>query len=166
MGVRVAARQCEGVWQPAAVKRHQQQLVLYHVLFVSRASFVAVARGPSIKRLQSTSNKHKHETCFVLPTLTGYNGHTFWDCESWMFPPLLTLQPRTALQLLQCVPIPLLLMLITTHASTSRVIQRVAHAISHHISIHFAQVSLRPFGRRHVSRPSDNPLLQAHFLHI
>ena len=33
----------------------------------------------------------------------GYNGHTFWDCESWMFPPLLSLQPRTALQLLQYV---------------------------------------------------------------
>ena len=126
MGVRVAARQCEGVWQPAAVKRHQQQLVLHYVLFVSRASFVAVARGPSIKRLQPTSNKHKHETCFVSPNLTGYNGHTFWDCESWMFPPLLALQPRTALQLLQCVPLPLLLlllmMMIIMHASTSRVI--------------------------------------------
>ena len=60
-----------------------------------------------------------------------------------MFPPLLALQPRTALQLLQCVPLPLLLllllllMLIIMHASTSRVIQRVAHAISHHIYIQF-----------------------------
>jgi hypothetical protein len=49
-----------------------------------------------------------------------------------MFPPLLALQPKTALQLLQCVPLPLLLLLLllllmmmTTmimHASTSRVI--------------------------------------------
>jgi trehalose/maltose hydrolase-like predicted phosphorylase len=37
------------------------------------------------------------------PSPTGYNGHTFWDCESWMFPPLLALQPKTALQLLQFV---------------------------------------------------------------
>ncbi len=47
-----------------------------------------------------------------------------------MFPPLLALQPRTALQLLQCVPRPLLLLLLLMmmmmtmimHASTSRVI--------------------------------------------
>jgi hypothetical protein len=48
-----------------------------------------------------------------------------------MFPPLLALRPRTALQLLQCVPLPLLLLLLLLllmmmtmimHASTSRVI--------------------------------------------
>lgn len=27
---------------------------------------------------------------------TGYNGHIFWDCELWMLPPLLVLQPELA----------------------------------------------------------------------
>ncbi|MBN1584206.1 MAG: glycoside hydrolase family 65 protein [Anaerolineae bacterium] len=31
---------------------------------------------------------------------TGYNGHIFWDCELWMFPPLLMLQPQIARSLL------------------------------------------------------------------
>jgi Glycosyl hydrolase family 65 central catalytic domain len=30
------------------------------------------------------------------PSSTGYNGHVFWDCELWMFPPLLMLQPEIA----------------------------------------------------------------------
>lgn len=31
---------------------------------------------------------------------TGYNGHIFWDCELWMYPPLLVLQPEIAQTLL------------------------------------------------------------------
>lgn len=31
---------------------------------------------------------------------TGYNGHVFWDCELWMYPPLLLLQPEIARSLL------------------------------------------------------------------
>ncbi len=31
---------------------------------------------------------------------TGYNGHVFWDCELWMYPPLLLLQPDVARSLL------------------------------------------------------------------
>lgn len=31
----------------------------------------------------------------------GYNGHTFWDGETWMFPPLLLMQPALAAQMLQ-----------------------------------------------------------------
>lgn len=30
----------------------------------------------------------------------GYNGHIFWDCELWMYPPLLMLQPEMARTLL------------------------------------------------------------------
>jgi trehalose/maltose hydrolase-like predicted phosphorylase len=30
----------------------------------------------------------------------GYNGHIFWDCELWMYPPLLMLQPEIARTLL------------------------------------------------------------------
>lgn len=33
-------------------------------------------------------------------TSTGYNGHIFWDAETWMFPPLLVLHPELARQLL------------------------------------------------------------------
>lgn len=33
-------------------------------------------------------------------TSTGYNGHIFWDAETWMFPPLLVLHPQLARQLL------------------------------------------------------------------
>jgi trehalose/maltose hydrolase-like predicted phosphorylase len=31
----------------------------------------------------------------------GYNGHTFWDCETWMYPTLLLLQPAIAQSLLE-----------------------------------------------------------------
>lgn len=31
----------------------------------------------------------------------GYNGHTFWDTEIWMYPPLLLLQPKIAESLLE-----------------------------------------------------------------
>ena len=31
----------------------------------------------------------------------GYNGHTFWDGETWMFPPLLMMQPTLAAQMIQ-----------------------------------------------------------------
>lgn len=31
----------------------------------------------------------------------GYNGHIFWDCEIWMYPPLLILQPEIAHSLLE-----------------------------------------------------------------
>ena len=30
-----------------------------------------------------------------------YNGHSFWDTETWMYPPLLLLQPNLAKGLLQ-----------------------------------------------------------------
>ena len=30
-----------------------------------------------------------------------YNGHSFWDCETWMFPPLLILYPEIAKSLLE-----------------------------------------------------------------
>ena len=30
----------------------------------------------------------------------GYNGHTFWDCETWMYPPVLFLYPELANSLL------------------------------------------------------------------
>ncbi len=33
-------------------------------------------------------------------TSAGYNGHIFWDAETWMFPPLLVLHPELARQLL------------------------------------------------------------------
>ncbi len=33
-------------------------------------------------------------------TSRGYNGHVFWDAETWMFPPLLVLHPGLARQLL------------------------------------------------------------------
>ncbi len=33
-------------------------------------------------------------------TSTGYNGHIFWDAETWMFPPLVVLHPELARQLL------------------------------------------------------------------
>ena len=32
---------------------------------------------------------------------SGYNGHIFWDCETWMFPPLLVLHPPLAASLLE-----------------------------------------------------------------
>eukprot|EP01094_Clydonella_sp_ATCC50884_P024299 TRINITY_DN6053_c0_g1_i6.p1 TRINITY_DN6053_c0_g1~~TRINITY_DN6053_c0_g1_i6.p1 ORF type:complete len:619 (+),score=112.96 TRINITY_DN6053_c0_g1_i6:506-2362(+) len=31
----------------------------------------------------------------------GYNGHSFWDCETWMFPPLLLTHPIVARSLLE-----------------------------------------------------------------
>lgn len=31
----------------------------------------------------------------------GYNGHTFWDCETWMYPPILFLYPDLAASLIQ-----------------------------------------------------------------
>jgi trehalose/maltose hydrolase-like predicted phosphorylase len=31
----------------------------------------------------------------------GYHGHTFWDCETWMLPPLLILHPTIAASLLE-----------------------------------------------------------------
>uniref|UniRef100_A0A6B2KZB4 Protein-glucosylgalactosylhydroxylysine glucosidase n=1 Tax=Arcella intermedia TaxID=1963864 RepID=A0A6B2KZB4_9EUKA len=31
----------------------------------------------------------------------GYNGHVFWDCETWMYPPILLLHPDIAASLLQ-----------------------------------------------------------------
>lgn len=31
-----------------------------------------------------------------LSTVTGYNGHVFWDCEIWMYPPLLLLNQQMA----------------------------------------------------------------------
>merc|ERR1712226_1193038 len=31
----------------------------------------------------------------------GYNGHVFWDCETWMFPPVLLLHPDLAHGMLQ-----------------------------------------------------------------
>ena len=31
----------------------------------------------------------------------GYNGHTFWDGETWMFPPLLVMHPNLAAQMLR-----------------------------------------------------------------
>ncbi|MFR9522978.1 MAG: glycoside hydrolase family 65 protein [Rikenellaceae bacterium] len=31
----------------------------------------------------------------------GYNGHIFWDCEIWMYPPLLMMQPEIAHSLLE-----------------------------------------------------------------
>ncbi|KAL1518837.1 hypothetical protein AB1Y20_003114 [Prymnesium parvum] len=31
----------------------------------------------------------------------GYNGHTFWDCETWMWPPMLVWHPAIASSLLQ-----------------------------------------------------------------
>src|SRR6185437_1499194 len=30
----------------------------------------------------------------------GYNGHIFWDADTWMFPPLLLLQPGPAFEML------------------------------------------------------------------
>lgn len=33
-------------------------------------------------------------------TSQGYNGHIFWDAETWMFPPLLVLHPELARQML------------------------------------------------------------------
>ena len=33
-------------------------------------------------------------------TSAGYNGHIFWDAETWMFPPLLVLHPELARQLI------------------------------------------------------------------
>ena len=30
-----------------------------------------------------------------------YNGHTFWDCETWMYPPLLAFWPSLAASALQ-----------------------------------------------------------------
>jgi len=31
----------------------------------------------------------------------GYNGHSFWDCETWMYPPILILHPNLAKSLIQ-----------------------------------------------------------------
>ena len=31
----------------------------------------------------------------------GYNGHVFWDSETWMYPVLLLMQPDMAQQMLQ-----------------------------------------------------------------
>jgi hypothetical protein len=105
MGVGMAARQRDGVRQSAAVMCNQQQLVLPHVFVVPPSSSVALTWWPCIQRYDPHCSNTLNHTVFSLhPTLTGYNGHTFWDCETWMFPPLLALQPSTALQLLQCVP--------------------------------------------------------------
>lgn len=41
--------------------------------------------------------------CSLAPmglSSAGYNGHIFWDCELWMYPPLLMLQPEIAKTLL------------------------------------------------------------------
>lgn len=43
-------------------------------------------------------------TSFSIPPMglsgIGYNGHIFWDCELWMFPPIVTLQNQIAKSLL------------------------------------------------------------------
>jgi len=47
----------------------------------------------------------REETAYSLSPMglsgIGYNGHIFWDCETWMFPPLLMMHPEIAKSLLE-----------------------------------------------------------------
>eukprot|EP00048_Salpingoeca_helianthica_P015014 m.224641 g.224641 ORF g.224641 m.224641 type:complete len:696 (-) comp16518_c0_seq1:156-2243(-) len=74
------------------------------------ASGVEIAGRPDVARAVNTSffyilSSIREERPFSLSpgglASNAYNGHTFWDCETWMYPSVLLLQPRLAASLLQ-----------------------------------------------------------------
>lgn len=61
-----------------------------------------------------------------LPS-NGYNGHTFWDCETWMYPPILMLHPSIAASLLEYrIQVP-----VWDHEPTTRTTQKPLALASH-----------------------------------
>lgn len=87
----------------ALVAAHEKQwaeLWCSDILVEGDAEIQRNVRFALFNLYSSVREGSRHSIAPMGLTSQGYNGHIFWDAETWMFPPLLVLHPELARQML------------------------------------------------------------------